>query len=332
MTPRLAARARAAVQRRLVDPVIDWRNARHGGRKTIHLHVGVHKAGSTLIQSLLKCESRRLRWHGFYHDRAFYRLGKTLKRGSPLPPDQLQRLRTEFDDRLRARPEPNIIGSSEGLFGSLFESYTNIRVVAEDLRAILDGFDVRIVACIRRQDEFVQSVYNQHVKDGGTLTFDAFVRTHDIHAFRWHDLLQEYADVFGRTNLRVRCYEDLAREPSRALETVFEPLAASGFRARCRPGVVNPGLSPKGLEIAVRCNELLTPEERALLRRFLQKTFIRLPGEPFSLFTPEQRRQLLESYAESNRACFEEFLGGSSHAGRYLPGGQPCAMQEAHVR
>ena len=82
---------------------------------------------------------------------------------------------------------------------------------------------------------------------------------------------------------------------------------AAGFQTVKRPKVRNPSLSPKGLEIALRCNELLDSEEQWVFRRFLQDTFIQKPGEKHSLFTEEQRRELLRFYAESNRKCMEEF-------------------------
>ncbi len=112
-------------------------------------------------------------------------------------------LRRDVNGWLRGRREPNIIGSSEALFGDLFASYANIQAVATDLRAILADHEVRVVACIRRQDDFIQSVYHQHIKRGGTLDFDAFLREHDVHAYRWNELLARYAAVFGRQAVSV---------------------------------------------------------------------------------------------------------------------------------
>ncbi|HXK39800.1 MAG TPA: hypothetical protein VJ837_03130 [Candidatus Paceibacterota bacterium] len=305
-------------RRLLFDPMIDWRNSLHKGPKTIYLHIGAHKTGTSAIQSMLKAESRRLRWHGFFYERSFYDLGRMLKRESPLAPGVLERLRQEFHDRIDARPEPNIIGSSENFFGDVFKGYSNTRAVANDLRAILADYDVRIVASIRRQDEFVQSVYHQHVKQGGTMRFDAFVEAHDIYAYRWNDLLREYAEVFERSHLTVHCYEDVFLQQDRLLERVFESLQSSGFRTRHRLGLINPGLSSKGIEMAIRCNDLLTAEEHKLFRHFLQSTFHHRPEDDHSLLSPQQRQALMASYAQSNRRCIEEFVGHSPRSLEYV--------------
>ena len=320
--------SREGLERRMLDPLIDWRNSRRAGPKTIYLHIGAHKTGTSVIQSMLKRESRRLRWHGFYYDRTFYTLGKRLARESPLCATERERLRREFDARLRSRTERGIIGSAEGFFGNLFKSYANIGVVAEDLRRILGDYDVRIFACVRRQDAFVESVYHQYVKSGGTLRFEQFTESHDIRAYRWNDLLGVYVDVFGRSNVSVCRYEDVFRNEQEVLARVFDPLAAIGFRTRRRPGIVNPGLSPVGLEVAIRCNDVLSAEEQRVLRGFLQKFFYRRPGEPFLLFTQQQRLELLEYYSESNRKCFEEFLSDSADVAQYLPGRREASMRE----
>jgi hypothetical protein len=175
------------------------------------------------------------------------------------------------------------------------------------------------VACIRRQDHFVQSVYHQYVKRGGTLPFEGFVGTHDTRAYRWDEWLGHYAAVFGRAALSVSSYEDLFREPSDVLTRLFPPLAESGFRSASRPAMRNPSLSSKGIEIAIRCNALLDANEQRVLRRFLQNAFARRPGDRHELFTDDQRRELLSDYAASNRRCFDEFLPGSPSRATYVP-------------
>ena len=306
---------------RVVDALMAFRSSLRPAseQKAIYLHIGAHKTGTTAIQSMLRAEFRRLRWFSFYYDRRFYRLGKVLARRSPLPHREREELRREVNGWLRARPEPNIIASSEALFGDLFASYSNIQDVAEDIKAILEGHDVRIVACIRRQDEFIQSVYHQHTKRGGTLRFDAFLRTHDVHAYRWNELLARYVRVFGRDAISVLSYQDVFQTSTAVLERLFPPLAARGFRSIARPAVRNPSLSLKGIEIAIRCNDVLNAQEQRTLRRFLQKTFDQRRGDKHTLFSDEQRRELLDFYASSNQQCIDEFCMGPT-AASYLLG------------
>jgi len=288
--------------------VLRRRHAAHGAPRKIVIHIGAHKTGSSVVQSLLKSESRRLRWRGFGYERAFYRLGRTLAHQSPVPDAQREILRREVCARLNGRPEPTILASSESFFGDPFASYANIRHVAEDLRSVLEDWPVHIVACIRRQDEFIESLYHQHVKQGGALSFERFVESHDIHAYRWDELLREYAQVFGRENLTVCSYDVLFRKGTDVIAGMFPVLRQAGFRTRARAAIINPSLSQKGLDMALRCNELLTPDEQKVFRRFLEQTFPRRSGEPHGLFTASQRDELLHFYAPSNLRCFDEFL------------------------
>ena len=291
---------------RLANPFRSWVKGKPQ-KKTIYVHVGAHKTGTTSIQAALAAAAPQLRWRGVYFDRSFYQLGKFLAQASPLPEHERNRLREETAERLRGRPEPTIIGSSEAFFGDLFRAYANIGAVAEDLRAILAGNDVHVVACVRQQDDFVQSVYQQHVKEGGTQSFAAFIQSHDIYAYRWNELLAQYRAAFGADALSVHWYEQLFQNPS-VLPRLFKPLDESGFQPKCGPARRNPSLSGKGVEVLLRCNNLMDDSEQRLLRRFVEDNFPRRRDEPHGLFTRAQRLELLSFYASSNQSCTEQFI------------------------
>jgi hypothetical protein len=297
---------RDALSGRLANPFRHWVKGK-SERKTIYVHIGAHKTGTTSIQAALAAAAPQLRWRGVYFDRSFYQLGKYLAQASPLPDHERERLRDETSNRLRVRPEPTIIGSSEAFFGDLFRSYANIGAVAEDLRAILAGNDVHLVACVRQQDDFVQSVYQQHVKEGGTQSFASFIQSHDIHAYRWNELLSEYRSAFGADALSVHWYEQLFQTPD-VLSRLFKPLVDVGLQPKCCPARRNPSLSGKGVEILLRCNNLVDDSERRLLRRFVEDNFSRRRDEPHGLFTRAQRLELLSFYAASNESCTQQFI------------------------
>ncbi len=104
------------------------------------------------------------------------------------------------------------------------------------------------------------------------------------------------------------------------LQRLPPPLATSGFRSKAQPAVRNPSLSPKGIEIAIRCNDLLDTREKRTFRRFLQKAFKQRPGEKHTLFSEAQRRELLAFYAPSNQQCVDEFLDSQASGRSYLLG------------
>jgi hypothetical protein len=95
----------------------------------------------------------------------------------------------------------------------------------QTLRLLLNHFDVRIICYLRRQDLWLESWYNQHIrwpwnKEFSQLSAAAFFeRRNEFHWIDYDRMLTRWADVFGKDNLVVRVFEK--GQLARPLETDF---------------------------------------------------------------------------------------------------------------
>ncbi len=277
-------------------------------RTLVCVHIGAHKTGTTSIQNALKTQPWLLRIQSTSFDRCAYGLGKRLMKESPLPRSEVDALRNEVAARFQSLGTRQVIWSSEGFFGNPYSGYANIEHIAKDLRAILDRWPVRIVACVRNQADFLESLYQQSVKEGSSASWEDFLGTIPRGALSWDTLLQKYQRVFGVNNVHVWPFESIFPGGRSLVRQLFHS-ALPSLRYLREPTVRrNAALSLQGLEIARRCNQFLDKPQQSRLRRFLQAEFSKNETSCGSLLSREAKASLLRSYEESNRRLADVLL------------------------
>lgn len=288
-------------------------SGRRSYRKELWIHIGAHKTATTFLQGQLYRERFGLMAQSVWFDQESIEFGESVCYSSPLSPSDLMLKKEMLERKILKRPERVVIWSSEFFIGDPEKGYRNAEAVSADLRRLTSSFDVKLVVCVRRQDQFIQSWYHQHLKRGGCDSFDCFLERVGDRSFCWYRILRHFESDFGRENLRVLTYESL-RHRSRPIIEVFFGSHSHVLKMRADlPTRSNPSLSEKGLRLALLCFPDLTIEERKQLRNFLLKAFPRSPNEQFSLFDPVRRKELLDHYRESNEALFERYLGGAAN-------------------
>ena len=260
--------------------------------QSVWVHIGAHKTGTTLLQNQLLNNPGKLLPYSIGYDGESFWLGARLAADSPLEAEELKSLREKWQAQIKLRSESVVILSSEGLTGTQSCPWTNCAAVARDLKYILDGFDVRIVFCKRRLDTFYESLYQQSIKEGGTLTIKDFLLAYPPERFEWDKILGGYADCFGRDAIRVIDFDKAMENPSRYVEYAF-----GGFDVPFHFEVAdvtrdNPSYNELGLQLALVCNPLLNAEDRKKLREFLQMHFPKQRGDHFSVLSGAERERL----------------------------------------
>jgi len=291
-------------------PAKSWfRLTGKSGDKRVIVHVGVHKTGTLAFQEELRAHQIALRVRGIYFDWHQSRLlAMQLREQSPLPPAELDRQRQVVQDLITRNPEPIVIISKEDFAGNPLKGYGNIVDVLNDLKTILKPWPVDIAVCFRRQDAFFESLYSQFLKGGGIETFAEFRRSADDQSFEWPRVISALSDAFGHDRVRVRVFDDLPRESGQLVDAMLEGMIpALRLRSRVKQPQ-NLGYSLKAMEIAALANRSLAPREQKLMRRFLESTIPKQPGEATALYTPEERRDLLAHYLPSNEILFRKHL------------------------
>jgi hypothetical protein len=139
-------------------------------RPRLILHIGTHKTATSTLQALMAAERRNLREAGVCYPRTdhpdFIDQNKHIALAEALIHDaaafdlEWARVRDEFD----ASGAHTLVLSAEGLSGPAKSLDSSL----DRLRAVADGFDVLVVCLLRRQDSFVESLWNQRSKNGRT--------------------------------------------------------------------------------------------------------------------------------------------------------------------
>ncbi len=178
-----------------------------GGRKQLFLHIGSHKTATTFLQNSLATNPRALRQMGLLYPRsgliheAHFRLCWELKdpalRDRPL--DRLP-LWSKLLEEIAAAPEPRVVLSSEE-FG--------LGLDPTRLEALKAHHDVQVVFYLRSPDSYMESFYNQFVKDFGTREtrgIEVYVAEEGLFFLDTMKLLRPWVELFGAQAIRLRLF------------------------------------------------------------------------------------------------------------------------------
>lgn len=269
------------------------------------LHAGMHRTGSTDLQIFLADNREALAGRGVVYPgerRDHQDLAWALLRGD-----------ADGEDVLRLLPRrgaETAVLSAEDFF------------VHEDLgwlKAVRRRVEVEVLVYLRRQDDWLNSWYNQHVKwpfqrRKSRMSPQRFLAS--IEDFHWLDFettLARWADALGEARVHVAPVE-AGRGAEGQVEDVIDD-----FRARL-------GLDPAGLRrqanrvndsMPVHCLEIarhmglhdMPPAARMRVIAALRKGLAAHATEARTVFSPEERNAVLDRFEASNRATARRFLG-----------------------
>lgn len=320
--------------------------------KRLYIHIGRAKTGTTALQKFLSDNPEPLslhkvkyaetgRYYNTHHplawslhleaaergDGRYWKRASRYARLDKQPNDYWISLRNEIE----TSPYDTFVVSSEE-FGVVLDLHLTAPLLAE----FLEGVDVGIVVYFRRQDDFLQSLYNQAVKgneDRYTLGFWDYVNPIlKVGGADCMKVLLPLSDALGKENIKVRVYE---KEQFR--EDIFDDFlsvlgleGASGF---IKPqGVQNPQLPSDLLPIIRNMNRIpMDTDMRSHLLKFLNRRYAKeVPFTSHDLLTPKERCDILNLFRESNQQAAREFLGRSD--GRLFYAADPNYESARHDR
>jgi hypothetical protein len=280
--------------------------------KRIWLHIGAPKTGTTFLQAALLQGAQQLRSQSITYVGEGYWLGVDL-RDKVLSHECKVNLREHWTKILARCEGETVILSSEGFFGRWEANGADNKQLAERLRDVFPKNQIEVVMCVRRFDKFYESLYNQTIKEGLSHDFEEFIRKFDPEGLRWDVRLRPYVDVFGASNVHIADFDKEIRDQTRFVENIFKVIDP---RFKFKAGSAfpkNPSYSRRGIELAKIVNPVLTTDEAAIFRKFLETHFSSRHGEKFDLMTAEQRRNL-QNADSAAREAIESMLWSSTGA------------------
>lgn len=302
-------------------------------KRELYIHIGGHKTGTSAIQTFLSLNRNLLKTKGVLYPGkrlAHHDLAREFRNAS------LEHIRRENPKPLGYLHEITRGGYPKSILSS--EGFEGPKIAVNTLRDVIpDDYEVKIIFYVRRQDERLESGYNQHVKGlriRDTKKFSsgmAFTRLHNkdgkgIPAFLdYYRVLSPWRETFGKENIIVRCYEKeqmpdgIFKDFCTVIGLDLEP------EYKIPDGRVNPSLDWNTIEIIRLCNEQFSDDRRfhRWLIRALNKINKADPSRKQYLLSPQQRRDLIERCAESNEKVAREYLGREDGVLFYAPLPEP---------
>ncbi|MBT8347218.1 MAG: hypothetical protein KJO28_13045 [Desulfofustis sp.] len=180
---------------------------------------------------------------------------------------------------------------------------------------LFSAFDkVKVIVYLRRQDEWFDSFFNQQLKDGFPIPSTDELLNGVKNYLLYHANLTIWAEYFGKENLVVRNYDYL---PDRDVVKDFVKIARLRSQSLSQPmktqDFVNAKLSRKSAALMRQAIHMkLDAELQALLRQVLQG----LSPDPsnsnhkreYTLFDPDFYSSVLALYNEDNKKLSDDYI------------------------
>lgn len=282
------------------------------------IHIGTWKTGSSTIQFNLHTVKSRLEEEGLFYMSKGDKMvidDEIIRGFRSLEWDYINASRSKLKSIIESKRKNNramrFIASAEEFSGDPFTAFDNAGEVARNLFEITRDLDldIKIIVYLRRQDDFIESMYTQSIHLGGTKTFEEFLHGYEKKAFDWYTFLILYAEVFGKENIIVRRYhKSFLPSNDSLIHQMGEILESETLRSFTSTNPRNRGLSRDALEITRITNSHLNQADQYLLRSIFQETNSKQPFESYAYFGANERMDFMSDYEESNARIASEFL------------------------
>jgi hypothetical protein len=288
--------------------------------RTIVLHIGYPKTGTTAVQWCLQANREALRRQNIYypatgqfddhsHNRLAFAFFDNLH--ERFTEDRKTALFHALASEIDACGCDTVVLSSE-----LFARHFKEMRACKQFMDILGAGQLLGICFLRRQDTYLESLYKQSVwtpKRKLTLDVDAFLSRHAGELAEYYSVLSEWADFLGHPNLKTLVYEQ-AQNTGGCARRFFSLLGVEGLEGLNDLNVKkNTGISgPLGTEIMRIVNtysELSDEQRRQIAERVkqLDDAASAFPI-PKSMFSAEHREQIGRRFLESNQRLAEEIV------------------------
>lgn len=268
-----------------------------GARKRLVLHCGIHRTGTTALQQFMANSRSELRNQGILYpftDRSHVKIAYALKRAK-MAKNELAKL---LESESKADTHTIVMSSED------FSIHKNLDWVAY----LGDFYDVHAIFTLRRQDDWLNSWYNQHIrwpfdrKLSQTTPEEFLTHISDFHWIDYNELTQRWLALLPMERVHVCIYKEgpQALDVMKALGLPVQGAKAENVNASC----------PAELLSGLRLLNLF-PEPPAVRKLAIQELMSLTEANGYHLtyvYSPEQRRNILRHFEESNaQVCKRHF-------------------------
>jgi len=290
--------------------------------KTLYIHVGTRKTGTTTLQNFFANNKQSLEQKGIYYpmEGSYYDpfgAGQHLLAFALLghrPYWLSQKLKytkkgciEEIQKHLNATNCNNILLSSEHFFKN---DPVEIKSVFENL-----PLAVKIIVYLRRQDKYLESSYNQLIKMVlENRHFENFVKeeieNENSKSPHYYAKLTKFAEVFGKENIIVRPFEKQQFYHQDLIEDFLHLLGLSCEKGFLIPKAINESIPYELVNLMAFFNKTSNLEQRqqVMFNRLLMQLYPKIKKQHYEAFSPKLRREVIDHFKTENTRIANEFL------------------------
>lgn len=293
--------------------------------KTLYLHIGTTKTGTTAIQSFCVANQDVLNKKGYCYPLFPYRYKDVSeRRNARFLLEEAQNSKTgifrEGMDRVTELFENYscMILSDEGIWSAPYEQRIAMwRALKAEAKAA--GFKVKVIVYLRRQDMYLISGWNQMVKSGIGVSSskpwkDYVTDLVYINKMNYATHLKKIAAFWGRKNMIVRRFEPKYFAGGSIYSDFLQAVGLElTDEYQIEQSVRNVKLAGNTHEIQRVLNGM--PGMDASYHSFFRQALLSYADQsgadyPCEMFSKEEAEAFMDKYKEENRQVSEEYFGG----------------------
>lgn len=299
--------------------------------KTLYLHIGTPKTGTSTIQYFCRKNEDYLLRHGLcYPDLGFRFPGIGQNRNAHflshkiydaqknrLPEEETKEREAGFKklEKLFSRQDRVVI-SDEHLWNEKEIDGMRLQDIRE--RMAKAGVAVKVIVYLRRQEQVIQSYWAQQVKEGMQLSFSQYIQQEKYRYFQldYQKRLQVFAHALDRENIIVRCYEKGQYQGAeKTILSDFLHIFDIPLSHECKDSDVLQNTSLRGIYLEAKRllnrNPAFCTKQNFSVKRLLAIQESSQGGShdrTANYFSREEQEQCVRRYAGGNQAVAREYL------------------------
>lgn len=292
-------------------------------KTTALLHIGTAKTGSSTIQRFGAANREKLAEQGVLYPRSLgphnhWALAAFAFNDDRWPdirsiagiegPAHLEQWRQELQRAFHAEVHGG--GCNSVLISNEHCDLMFERAEVERIKALLDPVvdEVTVFFYVRRQDEFLTSMYSTMIKGGRTQSLKVPL---DIKRYDYYRLASLYAEVFGKANVRVRVFDKAEFEGGDLLADFFAQVGEIDLGRLSRIKDANQSLDVTHLEFLRQLNLHLPRMKKRRVnpaRGNIVQLLERASSGPLPTLPAATLDAFMARFEESNAALAREYL------------------------
>ena len=190
--------------------------------KTLYLHIGTPKTGTSALQHFFANNRKLLEGKGVYYPDLGFRfpdIGKHRNAHFLSYKKYIEKKQRDYETEKAIRDEgiqklDEAFKSHDTILLSDEHIWNEKEMIGQTLPALKSHFaeqevQIKVIVYLRRQDQVIQSFWAQKIKESSAISFEKYMEKEKYRFFRldYAARIQEFADVLGKENVIVRCYE-----------------------------------------------------------------------------------------------------------------------------